>query len=94
MSNQEGEEEDNLPDSEAEVLLDLLPFLKPEVPPSHPPHQSQNLGDGWTAIDGLSPWECYLSKVPPMEEVPRQYKHIYGWAFGVIIERNLDASKT
>ena len=93
MSNQEGEEEDNLPDSEAEVLLDLLPFLKPEVTPSHPPHQSQNLGVSWTAIDRLSPWECYLSKVPPMEEVIWEYKHIYGWAFGVIIERNLDASK-
>ena len=66
-------------------ILDLRPFLNPEVPEGVPWNPSQENGEGLLAIDRLSPWDCFLSKFGALEEVPRQHQYI--WAWGFILEK-------
>ena len=62
------------------------------VPPALPPHPSQQAGEGWTAIDRLSPWDCFFSPFDAMEEVPRQHRAVWAWAWGVVVARANNAT--
>ena len=75
-----------------EEELDLQPFLDPLVPGAVPWCQGQEEGDGWTAIDRLSAWDCFLSPFGALEEVPHQHKHMWGWAWGTVLERFQNAT--
>ena len=62
-------------------------FLDPEVPKKLPWDPSQEEGERWSAIDRLSPWDCLFSLFGALDEVPRQHRPVFGWAYGVVLER-------
>ena len=81
-------------DERAGQAVDTLPlaaFLNPVIPEALPHDPAQEAGEGWNAIDRLSPWQCFLSTYNPVEEVPMQHKHIWAWAWGTVLERIINA---
>ena len=79
---------EDLPVEAHEELL-LAPFLNPVMPDALPHNPAQDTGEGWGAIDRLHPWQCFLSTYSLMEEVPRQNRHMWAWAWGTVLERIL-----
>ena len=89
-------EEEDEPDREIEVEQlppgsqrergDLTDRLLPVVPPPIDRPLSED-GDGWDLIDRVGGWNAILCQFPIMEEVPYQYRVIWGWAWGEVLRR-------
>ena len=94
-------EEEDEPDREIEVEQlpagsqrergDLTDRLLPVVPPPLDRPQSED-GDGWDLIDRVGGWNAILCQFPIMEEVPHQYRVIWGWACGEVFRQNPNTS--
>ena len=44
-------------------------------------------GDGWNLIDRVGGWNAILCQFPMMQEVARQYREIWSWAWGEVLRR-------
>ena len=74
-------------EEEEEGMLPLAAFLDPDIPGAEPFGVYQEMGEGWCAIDRLTPEQCFFSTHSSMEEVPRQHRHHWAWAWGIVLER-------
>ena len=84
---EEEQQEENINVVEDDERLPLAAFLDPVIPIALPAHPSQDIGEGFNAIDRLSPWQCFLTTFGAMEEVPHQHKHMWAWAWSTVLER-------
>ena len=63
---------------------DLRDRLFPEIPPPVNRTVSED-ANGWDLIDRVGGWNAILCQFPVMEEVPRQYRVIWSWAWGEVL---------
>ena len=78
--------------AEHQETIHMRPFKDPVLPVAKPYHPDQDLEDGWAAIDRLDPMACMIVVGGVMEDIPRQYRHLYAWAMGVVLERIMAAT--
>ena len=82
---QEGEAEVDV-EAENEGRVDLRPFTNAVVPgPMQAPFPED--AEGWSQIDGWGAYDCAVSSIVPMEEVPGPFRKTWATALATVLRR-------
>ena len=80
---QEGEAEVDV-EAENEGRVDLRPFTNAVVPgPMQAPFPED--AEGWSQIDGWGAYDCAVSSIVPMEEVPGPFRKTWATALATVL---------